>query len=376
MSAEKQTPYDYSNNPDVRNFAKSIHQENPNFLHPIISKRQKEAREIIEKLPEANGLTEEFPELIPHPVDQGLILTSFDKFDGMHVEIPPEEHLEGWRRTREFNLRLANHPSRIAAIRELENEGFKPPEKTHGILDEQADHGVILQLSDLGQNIDLKRNYNNNKTGVDVEEEIAKTQTHRTELLATGPFSFVGKRVRSFVGLGAMPDINGSILALETAAKMHMLAEVPEVGVFANPMRQAELAKAVFEKLNPNDPQLLGRSKKDIDYILNSWRSSIVGVLEVDEVKALRRAELLASVGINTFRVYGHTQGGDVINTTMRLRKEYPNAEIFASQITNVNTARACEDAGADAIIIGVGSGGRCTTADLSQLIPSNALLA
>lgn len=377
MPREIEKPYDYSENPHIGSFAKSIHQQNPDALHPVIAKRQQDAESIIRKLPEANGLTEEYPELLPHPADQGLILTSYDDFGGMHVAIPPQEHLEGWKRSWNFNLQLANHPSRINAMRALEQKGFKPPEKMLGILDEAADHGVILQLSDLGQIIDLKRHYSDNKiTRVDVEEQIAKAQTHRTELLATGPFSFVGKRVRSFVGLGAMPDVNGSVLMLETAAKMHMLAEVPEVGVFSIPKRQAKLAYATLEKLSADDPLLKGRNFEEIQCILKSWRSNIVGVLEVDEVKALRRAEELAKVGVESFRVYGHSQGGDVVKTTRALRKEYPNAEIFASQITNVDTAMACEAVGADAIIIGVGSGGRCTTADLSQLIPSNALLS
>lgn len=396
--------YNYSKNSHIQDFARVIHEPDEDALHPLIAKRQQEAERITYQLPEVNGLAERYPELLPHQADQGLILTSYDNSDGMRVEIPPQEHLEGWKRSWTFNLELANHPSRIAAMRELEQQGFEPPEKLYGVLDEAARRGIVLQLPDLGQNIDLERQYSQSKTAenirllknateqkiknsgellrtqrkidIFVENQIAKAQTHRTELLATGPFSFVGRRVRSFVGLGAMPDVNGSVLMLATAAKMHMLAEVPEVGFFSDPKRQAQLAQAVLEKLNSNDYLLAGRSQEEIEFILNSWRSCIVGVLEVDENKALTRAEQLARVGVKSFRVYGHTQGGDVIKTTRSLRREYPNAEIFASQITNVDTAIACEAVGADSVIIGVGSGGRCTTADLSQFIPSNALLS
>lgn len=404
MPHELEKSYDYSQNSHIRDFAQSIHEQQADTLHPVTAKRQREAERIIQQLPEAKGLTEQYPELLPHPADQGLILTSYDNFDGMHVVIPPQEHLEGWRRTWTFNLKLANHPSRIAAMRELEQKGFKPPEKLHGILDEAAQKGLVLQLSDLGQNNDLTRQpeessmpsairrlkhqcqeaielspklqRDQQEVEIFVENQIARMQVHRTELLATGPFSHVGRRVRSFVGLGAVPDVNGSVLMLETAAKMHMLAELPEVGFFSDPKRQAQLAQAVLEKLNSNDPLLERRPEDEIEFILKSWMSCIVGVLEVDENKALRRTEQLAKVGIESFRVYGHSQGGDVIKTTRSLRREYPNAEIFASQITNVDAAMACEAVGADAVIIGVGSGGRCTTADLSQLIPSNALLS
>ena len=120
-----------------------------------------------------------------------------------------------------------------------------------------------------------------------------------------------------------------------------------------------------------------GLSYEEQEYLKDIWQTNIVGVLEVNPNKALKRAYgLAATAGVKTFRPYGHTQGNDIITTVRMLRKEFPNAEIIASQITNVEIAKACEAEGADGIIIGVGSGGRCTTADMAQLVPSNAVLA
>lgn len=372
--------YDYSKHRFLNEFQDFVYQGRDGYMHPGLLAKEKDAQDIVARgrellVPE--GIP---PKLLPHPADQGLVLTPFDDFKGMEIGIAPQESIEAWKKAWEFNTRLANHPSRVYAAAVLEQNGFEPPRKMQGVIDKEMEEGMLLQLSDLGQNIDmtfpLSFSIEEKRRKQFIEDTIALAQVHRTELIGTGPFSFVGKKARSFVGLGAMPDINGSVLALHTAAKMWMLAEVPEVGVFSDPKRQAFLADSVLKSLTKEDPILERRSDEEKDFILDHWKSSVVGVLEVSEYKALKRAEELAKVGVKTFRIYGHTQGGDVVRTVQALRKEFKDAEIFASQITNVRTALACEYAGADAVIIGVGSGGRCTTADLSQLIPSNAVLA
>lgn len=349
-----------------------VHSDGEDFLHPKLKAAQNAIEQTVnaqlrdlESSPELSDLRKSHPELFPKSVDQGLVLTPYDEFEGLSIGVPDLESIEGWANVREYNLRLANHPERIKAMEALEEKGFEAPITIDGAIDRILDKGIIPQLSDLGHNGDILDGYR------------TQDQVHRTKLLAHGPFSFVGRKARSFVGLGAMPDINGSVLALETAAKMHALAEVPEVGSFSDISKQAGLAKAVLDTMTIDDSILEGRSDKEKEYIVNHWRSNVVGVLEVDPKKALPRARELYRVGVRSFRPYGHSVGKDIIETTKMLRREFgPEIEIFASQITNVEIAKECEKAGADAIIIGVGSGGRCTTAELSQLIPSNAALA
>lgn len=353
-------------------FKSSIREATAKYMHPLIESRDSQLREGLskalgrqERIATTAGYKSRYPELFPLESDQHLVLTPFDNVDGLEVGIPPAEQIEGWSRMREFNLRLANHPERIAAMKALEERGFIPPKKLTGIIDRILERGMIPQLSDLGHNADV------------LDGDTDRSQVHRTELLANGPFSFVGRNARSYVGLGAMPDINGSTLALETAAKMHALAEVPEVGVFTDFNKQAKLAKSVLDRLTTNDPLLDDFSDADRKFIVDHWRASVVGVLEVDADKAMRRAEVLYNAGVRSFRPYGHSVGKDIIDTTKTLRDNFGDeVEVFSSQITNIYTARACEEAGANAVIIGVGSGGRCTTAELSQLIPSNAALA
>lgn len=355
-------------------FEETLHQNGGKFEHPYLTRRQQEAEAISTSNVDseatlgvrAKDVIERFPMLGLEPPDQGLIVTPYDSYEGMEVAIPPEELIEGWHKLWRFNLELANHPSRMEALRQLEAEGFTPPGRQEGVIDYILAGGVLPQLSDLGHNVDVNDGHRD------------QPQAHRTRLLENGPFSFTTKRRGgSYVGLGAMPDVNGSVLMLTTAAKMHMRAEVPEVGVFSDRQRQAQLARRVIDRLTAEDELLEERSEEEKIFIKDHWIRNVIGVLEVDEEKAKKRAWELYRVGVRSFRVYGHSVGSEVVGTVKALREVFgPDIEIYASQITNEYNAKKCAEAGADAIIIGVGSGGRCTTAEKSQLIPSNATLA
>lgn len=402
--------YNYDQHPDIASFRSFIRPDSVSGIHNKYLERKaaecKRLHDARDRLIESPGATFEYvPQLLyPNASDQPLFVTPYDEFEGMKVAFAPQEQVESWEGIWRYNIELANHPARIAAMRMVESRGFIPPpiinEDYQSIIDLALRKGMILQLPDIGQNADIQKSLLANdglnelarkirmlqggiknqqwQADIDVFVEwiVANSQAHRTDLLATGPFAMLGKQARSVVGLGAMPDINGSSLMLETAAKMHMIAEVPEVGFFSDPDKQAALAKQTLDRLRLDDPVLSGRSQEEKEYIVDHWRRNIVGVVEVDAEKALDRAEKLYEVGVRSFRVYGHTAGGDVVKTVRALRQTYgDDVEIFASQIADVYTAMTCEIAGADAIIIGVGSGGRCTTADLSELVPSNASL-
>lgn len=367
--------------PDSQNFTQLVREKTN--THPKLEQRRVYAHSLNERVTALHIPPSTNARLIPKFPDQGLVVTAYDEFEGWNPEVAPVDSQEAWKILWEYNLRLANHPVRIAAMQALEAKGFVAPPKLDGVLNRALADRRPLQLSDLAQNTDfagMLRPRTPLDDGKEREIFVAnignKEQVHRTEMLAVTPFSFFGRRVRNFFGTGAMPDIMGSVLALETATKMGMIAEIPEVGQFSDPAVQAALAKNAIERLKEDDPNIfMGHTPENIAYMKSLWLSSLVGVVEVDETKALRRAEKLAEVGINTFRVYGHTQGGDVVKSVQAIRKRFPDSEIFASQITDVDIALACEYAGADAIIVGVGSGGRCSTADRAQLIPSNAQL-
>ncbi|MBI5449289.1 IMP dehydrogenase [Candidatus Gottesmanbacteria bacterium] len=399
--------YDYRDNPYVEDFKKFV-RDSETQIHPWIQRREQEARAITDQISTLEIPASIDTEFLIQQEDQGLILTPFDNFDGMRVAILPQEHIEGARILREFNLRLANHPARIHAMQALEARGFIAPIKMEGVLDSEAEKRRLLQLADLGHAIDLTdgtisgeqltkladkikilRETDNDainasselqKIQQDVEITIQQTeskrQSHRTELLATGPFTLIKGKAFSYIQAGAMPDITASVIMGRTLAKMLVPFCIPEIGIYSDPNKQAALAKAIMDGLTEDDPLLAGRSPEEKKYIVSHWRQCPIGVTEVNPDKALKRAELLSEVGITWLRPYIHTVGGDIITTTRELRRHYPDAIIEAGQVSSIDIALGCEYAGADCLNSGVGSGGRCTTALLSQLIPTNALLS
>jgi hypothetical protein len=223
---------------ELKNFEQLVRNKHPESLHPMLARREKEAQAVLDEIADLD-LPDDLPQLLqPHPADQTLALTPFDAFEDKYVSLPDEEQIEGWKRMRAENLLIANHPVRLAAMRTLEQKGFSPPPKVNGIIDAALAAGEPLQLSDLAQNTDLVDMIRNGSTQIPrneaervlfLDRAKLRKQVHRTDILATGPFSFIGKRVRSTVGGGAMPDIMGSVSSITTMVQMGGVAHVPEV---------------------------------------------------------------------------------------------------------------------------------------------------
>lgn len=370
MNGERHIP-----NPFIEGFIRDI--RTPGKKDPYIEQREGEAKQIMDHLTdlrlEHDDLVTRFPQLDINPNDQ-FALTPFDEFADLELIIPPEVHMRSWEIQREENLTIANHPARIFAMNELEQRGFVPPKKVRRPvgknrrpIDRARKNGEIVNLSDLGQSRQLRL----------TRKESRHPQVHRTPFLAVGPLSFMGDRVRSFVGVGAMSDITGSILAGVTLSKMHVLWHVPKDGIYSDPKKQVDFVSSIISELrNPDDPLLKYYPIEERERIIDRWISCMVVSTEADPDKALRRFELAFNAGARSARPYQHTGGIEVVKTTSDLKKNFPEAEIFSSQISSEYIAQACEDAGASAGILGVGSGGRCITAKMAALIPTNAHLA
>ena len=159
-----------------------------------------------------------------------------------------------------------------------------------------------------------------------------------------------------------MPDIYGSVYALSTMAQCHSLTGVPRNGPLENIKRQQDLIKEVWNALNESEV-LVGRSKSDRTYLMNHWRKNIMGVVEGDPDKALRRASALYDVGVRSFRIYSPEPGINVLRAVKKLRKNLGSeVELYVGQIVDVKQAQQVEEAGATGIYIGIGGGGRCIT--------------
>jgi len=76
-----------------------------------------------------------------------------------------------------------------------------------------------------------------------------------------------------------------------------------------------------------------------------------------------QRVEALVAAGVDVIIVdtaHGHSQG--VLDRVNWLKKTYPQVQVVGGNIVTGDAAKALEDAGADAVKVGVGPGSICTT--------------
>lgn len=276
---------------------------------------------------------------------QGLLQTPFDFLNcEKRMMLSPEIMIKTLR-VRQFVLEVFNHPERLENLKLIQRGKFIPPPKVDSnIMDWAIHEGLALSISDLGVQV----------------VGSTKRRVGRADRLKFGPFVKLGARARSVLVGSAMPDIYGSVSALSTMAQLHCLVGIPRNSLFTDINRQADLAKETIEALRQSEV-LIGR--KDKKWLLDQWQHNLMGVVETEAQKALKRAEALYKVGVRVFRVYSPEPGISVHETVKLLRKEFDgDVEIFAGQVVDAGQAKRLEEAGADGLYVGIGGGGRCIT--------------
>lgn len=285
---------------------------------------------------------------------QGLIRTLHDELDYAGQVQLPEERMVEILRVRSYLLEIFNHPDRLQA---LEHETLRASCKLSAVKSDAIEamqrHGTAISIGDLGSAI--------------VYPEGKQDRVSRKLRLQEGPFIKIGRSAHSpFVG-SAMPDVFGSVPAIATMAASHSLVCLPRNAVFVDIERQADLASATLTWLS-EEPSLQGRP--DREKLLTLWQSNIIGTVEASPEKGLRRAEALYARGIRRFRPYSPEPGPGPEQTTAALRKAFGDEiELFVGQIVNLDQALRVEEAGADALYIGIGGGGRCKTGPRSGTV-------
>ena len=314
--------------------------------------------------------------------NQGLLTTPYDNllWENCQSVTPLESSAQLSEETetallfRQWELLIANHPSRLEALKRLSKKDFEPPPKIESTTVKEAiTAGECLVPADLGSEIIW----------------VGKERSSRRELLSEGPFVKLGRQARlPFVG-SAMPDCWGSVSAISTMAASHCLCGIPKDGPYDNVEKQVRLAEGVFDFLENTAETVLGKENKEI---LQMWRKNVMGVLETNPEKALERAKKLYEVGVRTFRVYSPEPGMGILKTLITLRENFgQDIEIFCGQVVksqvksnsaetnsqkDINSltpdgidtkdpllmARLLEYYGANGLYVGIGGGGRCKT--------------
>jgi IMP dehydrogenase / GMP reductase domain len=285
---------------------------------------------------------------------QGLIRTLYDDLDYAGEVLFPEERMIEILRVRTYLLEIFNHPNRVQALlRETQTERPRLPAVKSDAIEHMQQQGVSISIGDLG--------------AVVIYPQGKQDRISRKKRLEEGPFVKIGRTAHSpFVG-SAMPDVFGSVPAIATMAASHSLVCLPRNASLVDIRRQADLASEALNWLR-NEPVLNGRPDRDL--LLDLWMSNIVGTVEASPDKALRRAEALYARGIRKFRPYSPEPGPGPEQTTAALRKEFGlEVELFVGQIVDMDQALRVEQAGADALYLGIGGGGRCKTGPRSGTV-------
>ncbi|KKQ75959.1 MAG: Inosine-5'-monophosphate dehydrogenase [Candidatus Woesebacteria bacterium GW2011_GWB1_38_5b] len=278
---------------------------------------------------------------------QGLLRTPFDYLNYEGISMLPSEKIIKTLRLRWYFLEMFNHPYRMHFLKQTSDAKFNPVPKVKSEVFKNAfKTGLSISIGDLGASV----------VGSD------KDRVSRTQRYAQGPFIKLGRQARiPFVG-SASPDVWNSTAAVTTMAASHALAAIPRNGVLSDIKQQADLAREVFDWLDQLEEKLLDK-RTDRKFVSNQWRNNVMGTLETRGDKALIRANELYKAGVRTFRVYSPEPGLGPVETVKVLRSEYgQKIEIITGMIVDVDQAIAAQKAGADALTIGIGGGGRCIT--------------
>lgn len=278
---------------------------------------------------------------------QGLLTTPFDFLPKYQKAMLPLEKMIRILRIRQYFLELFNHPERLTYLKQsLKQPWIAPPKINSPVMEHALSRGRALSIEDLGIEVVGSQN----------------ARISRKERFLQGPFVKLGRQVRSLLVGSAMPDIYSSVYALSTMAQCHCLTGVPRNGPLSDIKRQQSLIKEVWKALDESEV-LIGRSRSDRAFLLDHWHKNIMGVVEGDPDKALKRAEALYSEGVRSFRIYSPEPGMNVLRSLKKLRKHLGDGvELFAGQVVDVTQAKQLEEAGADGLYIGIGGGGRCIT--------------
>ncbi len=294
---------------------------------------------------------------------QGLVITGYE--EGYKADLAVTNlaetnpqlitaSLEAWL----YHHGFFHHPEFLDTLQENSNRPFKPLRKKRSVIMRRAhQRKQTLSIHDLTLTV-----------GAANQERVSRTKVLAHGLQVTYPQG----QPRNILVVGENPDVTGSPLMLATLASAHHLIGLPRDGFFKDTERQIALGQETFELIKEMS-KVVGRSSKEQTYLTELAMKNVVGVIESEPEAALSRAQALYESGIRTFRIYSPEPNSQLVATILALRKYAQNKhwqpiEIFAGQVVSVPQAIEAEKAGADAIYLGVGGGGRCITGVVANL--------
>ena len=352
-------------------------------------KIQQSARLIKATLPQGSEIEND---LTPENFRNGVVprLSDYDmEYLPADAELAfiPEDISESLRKERSHDLIQWNRPSQVLNRLKVGKPTFDAPVegKSH-VMDRLAADGLVVSFDDLRSESPVPTNGRQSRSDIDSKIEV--------NIMGQGRIPFA---------LGSVPDV-GSFLSYTTMAMANGMAFVSRDKVLSNIDEQAQLVGDVINFLRTvelpkethptiNDLKIFknmfnidlrpesiespyrGQHLEDIYFnmLRESWVGNVGAAIEADPERALKRAEALYEKGCRLFRIYSPEGGTEIVDTARALRQRFPDdAQIVGGQIMDLRTASRAENAGCNALIIGVAGGSQCTTS-VNADIPVNA---
>lgn len=284
----------------------------------------------------------------------------------------PEELQKALSEERSHDLMVWNTPSQVLRRLRVAKVPFVPPVKGEStVMKRLANEGRVVSFDNLRIDSPEPKNGRQSRSQLNRETEL--------NIMGQGRIPFV---------LGSVPDV-GSHLSYVTMAQANGMAFISRDKILSDINEQVALTEAVINTLQevdlpfelyPNEDELYefmnteGHDLQDFNSaaatdiyfqtLRNSWIANVGAAIEATP-KGVERAMALRKVGCSLFRIYSPEGGTEIIETIKGLKEVFSGDEsvkIVGGQIMDPYTAKGVEEAGADAIFIGVAGGSQCTT--------------
>lgn len=291
------------------------------------------------------------------------IQSPYDKLEGQPCLIAPEFAVTALV-DRHICIEILTHDALLETQKLLQRRGYRPVKcKDIDVLEKAVAKKRSVTFSDYALGVKQPGN------------GLPDTDSARA-LIATGLFSYTTNDLVTlpFV-MSSMPDVV-SAWSLETMALLGCFGFIPVDSIWSAPENQRIMAEEAFSMLE-KDPALLSHPRGEL--LLARARRLVGATLKANPKDAVRRVEILKAAGVETFRIYDPRDRTSLRDTIKALRDRFgSDIRLFAGQVvagsgTQVPTEAArLVEAGANALIIGIGEGGICSTPTVASLAPDN----
>lgn len=290
------------------------------------------------------------------------IHTRYDKLEGSPALLPRDFAVTALV-DRHICIEILTHDALLEAQKSLQKRGFIPVKgKNIDVIEKAIAKRRSVTFSDYALGV--------KQPVSDGDRDSARA------LIAGGMFSFTSNDLATLpILMSSMPDVV-SAWSLETMAVLGGFGFIPIDSLWNRVENQLAMAEETFDILE-KDPALQLHPRKE--ELAMRARELIGATLKANPADAIRRVEILKNAGIKTYRVYDPRNRVALLDTVKALRDRFgSDIRIFAGQVVSgsgteyPSEAARMVEAGANALIIGIGEGGICSTPTVASLAPDN----